>query len=126
MYTYWGPAVQLAALAFHKAAGNCPDSCNLLMSKLLLLSIRFAQLLGMDPLNALPLMLKRSKSEVLFPQGSGRVPESLLELRSNENTLPGANAASRLGGRVPVIHGSQARAVSNVQSATRRGEASSQ
>jgi hypothetical protein len=87
------------------------------MSKLLLFSIRFAQLLGMEPLKALPLILNRSKSEVLFPQGSGRVPDSLLELRSKENTLPGGNAASRLGGSVPVIHGSEACAVSTRQQA---------
>lgn len=116
-YTYWVPAVTLPVLAFHKAAGSCPDSCSLLMSKLLLLSIKFTQLLGIDPLNALPLTLKRSKSPVLFPQGSGRVPDSLLALKSSDNTLPGANAASRLGGSVPVIHGSKTCAFSTRQQA---------
>lgn len=85
----------------HSTPGSPPDSCSLLMSKLLLLSIRFTQLFGMSPLILLTLMFNRWNSELVLPQASGSVPVSLLLLRSRVNTGPGANAASRLGGKVP-------------------------
>jgi len=56
------------------------------MSKLLLLSIRLAQLLGMDPERLLLLRLNLSNSDVTLPQGSGKVPDSLLLLRSSAKT----------------------------------------
>lgn len=71
------------------------------MSKLLLLSIRLAQLFGMLPLNLLPLMLNLLNNAVLLPQESGKVPDNLLRLTSRAYTFPGANAATRPDGRVP-------------------------
>ena len=83
--------------------GSPPDSCRKLTSKLLLLSMRLAQLLGMVPLSMLLLMLNLLKSDVLLPQASGRVPDNRLRLRSSANTSPGAKVAKRLDGRVPVM-----------------------
>lgn len=73
------------------------------MSKLLLLSIRLTQLLGICPLRLLTLVLNFSNSELVKPQLSGSVPDSLLLLRSRVMTWPGAKAAVKLGGKVPAV-----------------------
>jgi hypothetical protein len=62
--------------------GKGPDSWSLLTSKPLLLTMSLAQLGGIDPLKLLPLTLNHSKVVLTLPQASGKVPDSLLLLRS--------------------------------------------
>lgn len=87
----------------HSTPGSEPDRRSLLTSNALLLSIRLTQEDGIVPLILLLLMLNLSNSAVVLPHASGSPPDSLLLLRSKENTCPGPNAARRPGGRVPGV-----------------------